>query len=76
MKKYFFALLLIFTIATPSATADTPVVMVTDKPHVNFVGEFVDNELATSLLPDGRLGSLVSSFSSARKTWVIDSAPA
>jgi len=74
MKKYFFALLLIFTITTPSATADTPVVMVTDKPHVNFVGEFVDNELATSLLPDGRLGSLVSSFSSARKTWVIDSA--
>ena len=74
MKKIFLPLLLLFTITAPHATAATPVVRVTDRPHVNFVGNFIDNDLATDLLPEGRLGALVSSFSSARKTWVIDPA--
>jgi hypothetical protein len=74
MKKIFLLLLLLFTITAPHATAATPVVRITDRPHVNFVGNFIDNDLATDLLPEGRLGALVSSFSSAKKTWVIDPA--
>ena len=74
MKKISLALLLILGISMPSASADSPVVRITDKPHVNFVGTFVDNELATSLLPNGHLGDLVFSMSNATKTWVIDPA--
>lgn len=55
----------------PSAIADTPVIRVVDVPHRNFDGTFRDNELATTLTPDGRLGkALFRSNTSA--TWVID----
>ncbi len=78
MRRNVAALLLIAAIITPlsinEASAATPVVRITDKPHTGFDGKFRDNELATSLLPDGKLGKLVSSVSNARKTWVIDSA--
>ena len=74
MKKIFVALLLVFTFTAPLATAASPVVRITDRPHVNFVGDFIDNDLATDLLPEGRLGVLVSPFSYAKKTWVIDPA--
>jgi hypothetical protein len=56
------------------ASAATPVIRITDRPHTGIDGKFLDNELAISLLPDGKLGKLVSSFSNAPKTWVIDSA--
>ena len=78
MRRSVTALLLIATIFTllsiNHASAATPVVRITDKPHTGFDGKFRDNELATSLLPDGKLGKLVSSVSNARKTWVIDPA--
>jgi hypothetical protein len=58
-------------IQLPTAIADTPVIRVVDIPHRNFDGTFRDNELATTLTPDGRLGkALYSSQKSA--TWVID----
>jgi len=78
MRRNIAALFLIAAIFTPlsinQASAATPVVRITDKPHTGFDGKFRDNELATSLLPDGKLGKLVSSVSNARKTWVIDPA--
>lgn len=78
MRRNLAAIFLITAILTPlsfgQANAATPVIRITDKPHTGFDGKFLDNELATSLLPDGKLGKLVSSFSNAKKTWVIDSA--
>ncbi|CAN2230203.1 hypothetical protein MCEMRE26_01462 [Candidatus Nanopelagicaceae bacterium] len=76
MKRIITALFLITATSLPfsQATAATPVVRITDHPHKGFDGKFLDNDLATSLLPDGKLGKLVSSFSNAKKTWVIDSA--
>ena len=55
----------------PHAIADTPVIRVVDIPHRNFDGTFRDNELATTLTPDGRLGKALFSSNTAA-TWVID----
>ena len=74
MKKFALATILLLSFSVPSAEAATPVIRITDKPHTGFDGKFRDNELATSLLPEGKLGKLVSSISNARKTWVIDPA--
>ena len=74
MKKLALATILLISFSVPSAEAATPVVRITDKPHTGFDGQFRDNKLATSLLPDGELGKLVSSASSTKKTWVIDAA--
>ena len=58
-------------ISLPVAQAATPVVRIVDVPHRNFDGTFRDNELATTLTPEGRLGkALFRSNSTA--TWVID----
>ena len=73
MKKILFALFATFTalVAMPPLQAATPVVRVVDIPHRNFDGTFRDNELATTLTPDGKLGkALFRSNNSA--TWVID----
>ena len=74
MKKIIFALLLLSFTLTPVAQASTPVVRITEKPHLSLDGTFRDNDLAQLILPGGRLGKLVSSISNARKTWIIDPA--
>lgn len=58
-------------IAVPTASADTPIIRIVDVPHRNFDGSFRDNELATTLKPEGRLGKLIFK-GNARTTWVID----
>jgi hypothetical protein len=58
-------------ISAPVAQADTPVVRIVDVPHRNFDGTFRDNELATTLTPDGRLGKALFKANSTA-TWVID----
>ena len=58
-------------IAMPSVSAATPVIRIVDVPHRNFDGTFRDNDLATTLTPDGRLGKLLFQSNSAA-TWVID----
>lgn len=58
-------------ISMPSASAATPVIRIVDVPHRNFDGTFRDNDLATTLTPDGRLGKLLFQSNSAA-TWVID----
>jgi hypothetical protein len=55
----------------PHATADTPVIRVVDIPHRNFDGTFRDNELATTLTPEGRLGKALFKTNTAA-TWVVD----
>jgi hypothetical protein len=55
----------------PQASAATPVIRVIDIPHRNFDGTFRDNELATTLTPNGRLGKALFT-SNAAATWVID----
>jgi hypothetical protein len=73
MKKIF--AILIATLALiaplPQASAGTPVIRVIDIPHRNFDGTFRDNELATTLTPEGRLGKALFASSTAA-TWVID----
>lgn len=61
----------ILVIALPVAEAATPVVRVVDIPHRNFDGTFRDNELATTLTPDGRLGKALFTANTTA-TWVID----
>lgn len=63
--------MLAIVIGLPVAVSDTPVIRVVDIPHRNFDGTFHDNELATTLTPDGRLGKALFS-SSKNATWVID----
>lgn len=73
MKKCGAALLtfLFAFIALPHAQAATPVVRIVDVPHKNFDGTFRDNDLATTLLPDGRLGKALFK-GNLSATWVID----
>ena len=58
-------------ISLPISSADTAVIRIVDVPHRNFDGTFRDNELATTLTPDGRLGKALFKSNSAA-TWVID----
>jgi hypothetical protein len=74
MRKFFVALFFITAISIPQASAATPVIRITDKPHIGFDGEFRDNNLATALLPEGKLGKLLTSSTNSSKTWVIDPA--
>ncbi len=52
-------------ISMPSVSAATPVIRIVDVPHRNFDGTFRDNDLATTLTPDGRLGKLLLQSNSA-----------
>lgn len=74
MKRFFITLLALTFFVIPGAQAATPVIRIVDKPHTNFDGTFRDNELAASLLPNGKLGKLIYSTSSSRGTFVIDAA--
>jgi hypothetical protein len=74
MKKLAVALLALLVVGVTPAGAATPVVRIADKPHTNFEGEFRDNELASLITPEGKLGKVVFNSSGAKKTWVIDPA--
>ena len=76
MKKFFIALLSLASllISLTVASADTPVIRIVDKPHLNFDGTWRNNDLVTLLAPDGRLGKLVFSPAVGNRTWVIDAA--
>ena len=60
-----------FVIASPAMAESAPII-IADKPHQLFDGTFRDDELATSLLPDGKLGVRVFSPPRGINTWVID----
>ena len=68
--KFLISLVFLFSFVIPSATADNSITL-TEPTHRNAAGIFIDNELATSILRDGRLGNLVFQSSGAA-TYVID----
>lgn len=74
MKKIFVLLFSLSFLIIPAAHADLPVIRITDKPHINFEGVFRNNELAVTLLPNGKLGKLIYGAASTGNTYVIDAA--
>lgn len=74
MKKLIAVLFCFSFFAIPSAHADPAVIRIIDKPHLNFENKFRDNELATTLLPDGKLGKLIFGKIARSRTFVIDAA--
>jgi hypothetical protein len=74
MKKVLAALFAFTLFLIPTAQAETPVIRIVDKPHTNFDGTFRNNELAVSLLPNGKLGKLIYGLAPAKRTFVIDAA--
>lgn len=72
MKKFLVTLFALSFLILPSAQAARPVIRIVDKAHINFDGSFRDNELAASLLPNGKLGKLIFTSSSSKNTYVID----
>jgi hypothetical protein len=68
-------LLLVIGISLPqSASAALRSVELVERPHQLLDGRFIDDELATLLSPEGRLGSLVYTPTIAQTRWFIDAA--
>jgi hypothetical protein len=57
-----------------SASAAIRNVELVERPHQLLDGKFIDDELATLLAPDGRLGSLVYTPTVTQTRWFIDAA--
>lgn len=74
MKKFLALLFVGSFLLIPTAHAERPVIRIVDKPHINFDGTFHDNELAATLLPNGKLGKLIYGNNSTGMTFVIDAA--
>ena len=74
MRKLLVAIFALTFLTFPSAQADTPVIRIVDKPHTNSDGTFRNNELATSLLPNGKLGKLIFGLPPTKRTFLIDAA--
>lgn len=70
--------LFLVLISTPflnqSASAATNTVVLIDSPHRDLFGVALDNELTTSLLPNGNLGQLVFNPVAQPRQWMIDAA--
>jgi hypothetical protein len=73
MKKIAAGVVIALLALTTPAHASTPVIRIVDVPHTHYDGSFRDNDLASSLLPEGKLGKLVYQTNS-EVTWVIDAA--
>jgi hypothetical protein len=77
VKKFlvFTLLLLSIGISLPqSASAAIRNVELVERPHQLLDGKFIDDELATLLTPEGRLGSLVYTPTVTTTRWFIDAA--
>lgn len=72
MKKFLSVLFAATFLFIPSAHAQRPVIRIVDKPHLNFDGTFRNDELAATLLPNGKLGKLIYSNKPNLTTYVID----
>lgn len=73
-SKLLVSVFLLSFISLPALEANTPVVRIIDKPHLNADGTLRKNTLAKSLLPAGKLGKLVFTAPDSTKTIVIDAA--
>jgi hypothetical protein len=68
-------LITLFAVILPgSAQAAEQRIELVERPHQLLDGRFIDDELATSLAPNGRLGSLVYTPQVTRAHWFIDGA--
>ncbi|MFM9150716.1 MAG: DUF6049 family protein [Candidatus Planktophila sp.] len=77
MKKFAAILptLILISFALPSsAQAIGQKIELVERPHQLLDGKFIDDELATLLAPEGRLGSLVYTPNIAKTHWYIDAA--
>ena len=72
MKKLIIALVFLFIWPT-SAQAATMITL-TEKSHRQIDGKFFDDELATLISQEGRLGKLVYEVPNGMRTWFIDAA--
>lgn len=80
LRRTLFAVLSFFFLVSPflflqSAHAiDGKNIVLLEPPHRDLNGIFLDDELAISLLPTGRLGQLIFSPVAQPRTWLIDAA--
>ena len=77
MKKFSAIVLAILSIGLflpQSASAAIPSIELVERPHQLLDGRFIDDELATLLAPEGRLGSLVFTPTITQTRWFIDAA--
>lgn len=77
MKKFSAIVLTILSIGLflpQSANAAIPSIELVERPHQLLDGRFIDDELATLLAPEGRLGSLVFAPPITQTRWFIDAA--
>jgi hypothetical protein len=77
MKKFtgvIFSLALFILAAPISSASATTSILITDKNHVALDGRFFDDDLATSLLPNGPLGQLIFTGQGRSTVWQIDPA--
>jgi len=77
MKKFSVVMLLLLSIGIylpQSASAVIRSVELVERPHQLLDGRFIDDELATLLSPEGRLGSLVYTPTVVKTRWFIDAA--
>ena len=77
MKKFSaiaIALLVLGIFLPQNATAAIRSVELVERPHQLLDGRFIDDELATLLTPEGRLGSLVYTPTVVQTRWFIDAA--
>ena len=72
MKRAIFVLSLIAALLIPtSARADSAIIL-TEQSHRQIDGKFIDDELATSLSYNGRLGQLIFAPPKGVRSWQID----
>ena len=72
MKRVIFVLSLIVALLIPtSARADSAIIL-TEQSHRQIDGKFIDDELATSLSYNGRLGQLIFAPPKGVRSWQID----
>ena len=69
-----FFLLTSLIFLAPSATAANSTIVLIDSPHTDLLGVSLDNELSTSLLPNGNLGQLIFNPAPEPRRWMIDAA--
>ena len=77
MKKFLVFTLLLFSLGIylpQGASAAIRTVELVERPHQLLDGRFIDDELATLLSPEGRLGSLVYTPIITETRWIIDAA--
>ena len=67
----FFLLPSVIFLSPPASAANNTIILL-DSPHSNLFGVALDNELVTSLLPNGNLGQLIFSPVPQPRRWMID----